>query len=145
MARTQKLSGGPGAEEPEALRIDKWLWFARFFKSRSLASQFCGTGRVRIAGNIVGKASHMVRVDDVLTFPLREEIRVIKIVALGTRRGPAREAVLLYEDLSPPGAAQREAAGNKNAEPKTGVAAREPGSGRPTKRERRLTDRLRES
>lgn len=140
MARTQKQGGGPAAEEPEALRIDKWLWFARFFKSRSLASQFCGTGRVRIAGNIVGKASHMVRVDDVLTFSLREQIRVIKIVALGTRRGPAREAVLLYEDLAPPSAAPK-----KSSDTEAGVASREPGSGRPTKRERRLTDRLRDS
>ncbi len=138
MAGTQDEKGGTAAGE--ALRIDKWLWFARFFKSRSLASQFCGTGRVRIAGNVVGKASHMVRVDDVLTFPLREHIRVIKIVALGTRRGPAREAVLLYEDLAPPGAAPK-----KTAEAEAGVASRDPGSGRPTKRERRLTDRLRDS
>ncbi len=125
------------AAEPEALRIDKWLWFARFFKSRNLASQFCGAGRVRIAGNSVSKASHMVRVDDVLTFPLREQVRVIRILALGSRRGPAREAVLLYEDLAPPSAAPK-----KSDDAETGVASREPGSGRPTKRERRLTDRL---
>lgn len=140
MGRTQDDKGGTAAGETEALRIDKWLWFARFFKSRSLATQFCGSGRVRMAGSIVGKASHMVRVDDVLTFSLREQVRVIKILALGTRRGPAREAVLLYEDLAP----QSEAP-EKSGEAEAGVAAREPGSGRPTKRERRLTDRLRES
>lgn len=129
-----------GANDPEALRIDKWLWFARFFKSRSLATQFCATGRIRIAGNIVSKASHMVRAEDVLTFPQRDRVRVIKILALGTRRGPAREAVLLYEDLSPE---EPRATG----EDKTAVeiGAREPGSGRPTKRERRHLDRLRET
>ncbi len=140
MGRAQDDRTGTAAGEAEALRIDKWLWFSRFFKSRSLATQFCGTGRVRIGGAIVGKASHMVRVGDVLTFPLREHVRVIKILALGVRRGPAREAVLLYEDLAPPSAAPK-----KSSDSDAGVASREPGSGRPTKRERRLTDRLREN
>lgn len=128
------------AGEPDALRVDKWLWFARFFKSRSLATQFCASGRIRIGGNIVNKASHMVRVEDVLTFPQHDRVRVIRILALGTRRGPAREAVLLYEDLSPekPAATDEEKA-------EAVVATREPGSGRPTKRERRHLDRLRDS
>ncbi len=140
MGRMQDDKTGTVTGEAEALRVDKWLWFARFFKSRSLATQFCGTGRVRIGGTIVGKASHMVRAGDVLTFPLREQVRVIRILALGVRRGPAREAVLLYEDLAPPSAAPK-----KSSDSDAGVASREPGSGRPTKRERRLTDRLREN
>ncbi|WP_282604971.1 RNA-binding S4 domain-containing protein [Pelagibius sp. Alg239-R121] len=140
MVRSQNDRGGTASDETEALRIDKWLWFARFFKSRSLASQFCGAGRVRIAGNIVGKASHMVRVEDILTFPLRDRVRVIKIVALGSRRGPAREAVLLYEDLSP-----ETVKPTGDSDSTAGVAEREPGSGRPTKRERRHLDRLREN
>lgn len=139
-SRKEACKGGTGEGEPESLRIDKWLWFARFFKSRSLATQFCASGRIRIAGNIVNKASHVVRVDDVLTFPQRDRVRVIRILALGTRRGPAREAVLLYEDLAPetPAAAAPE-------ETPASVGAREPGSGRPTKRERRHLDRFRES
>lgn len=140
MAAPKSSHGAQGADEPESLRIDKWLWFARFFKSRSLASQFCASGRIRIAGSIVSKASYMVRVEDILTFPQRDRVRVVKILALGTRRGPAREAVLLYEDLSPESPA---AAGE--AETVSGVAAREPGSGRPTKRDRRHLDRLRDS
>jgi ribosome-associated heat shock protein Hsp15 len=140
MAEAERDRRASAGGEPEAVRVDKWLWFARFFKSRSLASQFCATGRIRIGGNAVNKASHIVRLDDVLTFPLHDRIRVVRIVALGTRRGPAREAVLLYEDLSP----QAEAS-SSSGESGSAVASRLPGSGRPTKRDRRHLDRLRDS
>jgi ribosome-associated heat shock protein Hsp15 len=85
-----------------ALRLDKWLWYARFFKSRSTASRVCAAGRLRIGGVVISKAHHQVRLGDVITFPQARLIRVIKVLALGTRRGPAPEARLLYEDLMPP-------------------------------------------
>jgi len=83
----------------ERLRLDKWLWFARFFKSRSLAQKLCESGRLRINGQVVRKTHQTLRPGDVLTFPKGRDIRVIRVVALGTRRGPAPEAQTLYEDL----------------------------------------------
>ncbi|MBM3488763.1 MAG: RNA-binding S4 domain-containing protein [Alphaproteobacteria bacterium] len=81
------------------IRLDKWLWQARFFKSRTLASRLCAEGRVRIGGRIVDKAHHPVRSGDVLTFPQARTVRAVRIVALGTRRGPPAEARGLYADL----------------------------------------------
>ena len=125
---------GPGGPLP-GLRLDKWLWYARFCKSRSLASQLCREGRVRVNRAVVAKPNHTVRPDDVLTFAQGHHVRIIRVVALGVRRGPATEARALYDDLAPPEAAPR---------PLEAVPGlRLPGSGRPTKRERRDTDRLR--
>jgi len=118
------------------LRLDKWLWHARFARTRSLAAKLVAAARFRINGNPTEKAHHAVRPGDVLTFPLGPHIRVIKVLALGTRRGPAPEARLLYEDLDPPKA-------TPSVPKEPAVAAREDGTGRPTKRERRATDRLR--
>lgn len=118
-----------------SLRADKWLWFARFFRSRGLAASLCQSGRLRVNKVIARKAHQPVRVGDVLTFPQGPHIRVVAVKALGRRRGPAPEARLLYDDLAPPRAMP--------GEPLLAAAAREPGSGRPTKAERRATDRLR--
>jgi ribosome-associated heat shock protein Hsp15 len=120
----------------EQIRLDKWLWFARFLKSRTLAAGLCAEGRVRIAGKVVSKPSQAVKVGDVLTFPLHDYVRVIAVKALGVRRGPAEEARTLYDDLSPPVPKPRDAA------PEQG--ARDPGAGRPTKSDRRAIDRLTE-
>jgi len=130
-----------GAASPESLRADKWLWFARFFKSRSLATQICQAGKLRLSGQGVVKAHYKVKVGDVLTFPQAHHIRVIKVLALGSRRGPASEAQQLYEDLKPPEAGSRLPQGTPDA---LTTAQREPGSGRPTKRDRRALERLRE-
>ena len=116
------------------LRLDKWLWYARFFKTRSLAAKLCAAGAIRIGGAPVTKAHHSVKPGDVLTFAQERHIRVIKIVALGVRRGPAPEAQALYEDLSPPAP--------ETAMPR--AAERPSGTGRPTKAERRATEKLRE-
>ncbi|MEM7169975.1 MAG: RNA-binding S4 domain-containing protein [Pseudomonadota bacterium] len=122
----------------EGLRLDKWLWYARFFKSRSLATQVCNGGKVRVAGQAVSKAHMTVRPDMILTFPQGQHIRVIKVLALTSRRGPASEAQQLYEDLKPPERASRLPKGTPPP-----VAKRESGSGRPTKKDRRATDRWR--
>ena len=84
---------------PESSRLDKWLWQARFFKTRALASKICAAGRVRIDGERVTKAHAATRPGNVLTFPQARDIRVVRVVALGTRRGPAVEAQTLYDDL----------------------------------------------
>lgn len=119
------------------LRVDKWLWYARFFKTRTLAAKVCNSGQLRLGGEPVTKAHSRIKVGDVLTFPQGRHIRVIKVLVLGSRRGPAPEAQALYEDLKPPSAENR-------LPPKTGPR-RSQGSGRPTKKDRRALDRLTES
>ncbi len=108
------MTGGPSAADQGAdsadsadsagtgLRIDKWLWYARFCKTRGLAARLAAGGRLRCAGAIVTKPHHPVRPGLVLTFPLGRHIRVIRVVALGHRRGPPAEARGLYQDLEPP-------------------------------------------
>ncbi|WP_135080938.1 RNA-binding S4 domain-containing protein [Terasakiella sp. SH-1] len=123
-------------EAPESLRVDKWLWHARFFKSRTLAAKFVTSGKLRVNGSLISKAHVQLKSEDVLTFPLGPHIRLIRVIQMGLRRGPATEARTLYEDLDPP-----QPKAKKPKEPK--VAEREPGSGRPTKRERRKMDQWR--
>ncbi|MBO88800.1 MAG: hypothetical protein CMP14_04715 [Rickettsiales bacterium] len=84
------------------LRIDKWLWYARFFKSRNLSAKLAASGRLRVNRKVVYRSKHTVQPGDILTFPKGKHIRVIEVVALGERRGPAAEAQMLYRDLSPP-------------------------------------------
>ena len=82
----------------DALRIDKWLWQARFFKSRALAAKAVAAG-IRINGQRTDKTHALVRPGDVLTFKQAKSVRLIRVEAIGTRRGPAPEAVTLYADL----------------------------------------------
>ncbi|MBC8239868.1 MAG: RNA-binding S4 domain-containing protein [Alphaproteobacteria bacterium] len=125
----------------QTLRIDKWLWYARFLKSRTQAAALCSSGKLRLNSETVHKPHQVLRVGDVLTFPLGLYIRVISVSALTTRRGPATEAQALYEDLDPPQPKSR--AENSTDARVAPVATRERGSGRPTKTERRASDRLR--
>jgi ribosome-associated heat shock protein Hsp15 len=83
-------------------RIDKWLYFARVVKSRSLAQKLATSGRVRIDGEKCGQASESVKPGDVLTITLERRILVYRVLSPGTRRGPAEEARTLYEDMSQP-------------------------------------------
>jgi ribosome-associated heat shock protein Hsp15 len=119
------------------MRIDKWLWAARFFKTRTDAQRHVTRGRLRLDGKVMSKPHRLVRTGDVLTFPKAEDIRVIKVVAMATRRGPASEASLLYEDLAPPQPRLK-----SDAPRPIPFEQRAPGAGRPTKRERREIDRL---
>lgn len=105
-------------------RIDKWLWFARIAKSRTLAQKLAISGRVRINRERNDSASQPVKVGDTLTIGLESGVRVLRILATGSRRGPAAEARLLFEDVSPPA-------------PPASTETRDPGTGRPTKRDRR--------
>jgi len=109
---------------PPRLRVDKWLWQARFFKSRARAGEVAQSGRLRINGGRCEKPAQPVRPGDVLTFPQARAVRVVRIEALGTRRGPAAEAAGLYTDLDPPGPAGA------------------PAGPRPTGRDRRKIDAL---
>ena len=130
-------AASPDKPRAETQRVDKWLWRARFFKTRGLTADLAGSGRLRINSEHVAKPAQTVRPGDVLTFPQGGRIRVIRIEALGTRRGPAPEARALYTDLD-------ETAPTRKSDPKPAPPVeRETGTGRPTKKERREIDALR--
>lgn len=86
----------------ESLRIDKWLWFARFFKTRSLAAAVVAEGEVLLNGAVVAKTSALVRAGDELIFPAGKRRRRVTVLRLGDRRGPAPEAQALYREEEPP-------------------------------------------
>ena len=115
-------------------RLDKWLWAARMFKSRSLAAQACDGGKGEVNAQSA-KPHKVVRVGDLVRVTLRFGKRELRVIALSERRGPAMAARLLYDDLTPPPPPRHE-----RPEP---TAQREAGSGRPTKRERRELDHWR--
>ena len=121
---------------PAGQRVDRWLFFSRAVKSRSLAARLVQAGRVRINRDKATQAADQVKPGDVLTITLDRRVLVYRVLDPGLRRGPAEEARKLYEDLSPPPA-------SKDAPADALPPIRDAGSGRPTKKERRDTDRLR--
>ena len=116
----------------EKLRVDKWLWHARFFKTRTLAAKIVAGGYLRVNSRKAKKSSTCVVAGDVLTFAQEKRVRVIKVLALGTRRGPSSEAKLLYEDLS-------------SIQERDVSAPKFDRKGPPTKKDRRAIAHLRES
>lgn len=106
-------------------RIDKWLWFARFAKTRTTAQKLVQAGHVRVNREKIESASHLLKIGDVLTVTLEHAVRVVRVLACGVRRGPAPEAQALYEEVVPPAALPRQG-----------------GGARPTKRDRRAIDAL---
>ncbi|MGE5511107.1 MAG: RNA-binding S4 domain-containing protein [Bacteroidota bacterium] len=123
-----------GGEDPDpglsrdTGRLDRWLWFARVVKSRTLAAGLVEEGKVRLNRARISKPSQAVRVGDVLTIRVGPRVRILRVARLGQRRGPPAEAQTLYEELLPQPVAEDAAAP---------VGERLAGSGRPTKRERR--------
>ncbi|OAN72838.1 RNA-binding S4 domain-containing protein [Seohaeicola sp.] len=109
------------------MRIDKWLWHARFFKTRTLAAAIVSAGHVRINSVKASKPAQGIAPGDVLTFMQGDHVRVVRVLAHGVRRGPATEAQTLYEDMTP----AREDVPSV-PQPQDG--------GRPTKRDRRIFD-----
>jgi ribosome-associated heat shock protein Hsp15 len=133
MNDTTPASLSPGLGQ----RIDKWLWFTRAIKSRTLAAELVTEGRVRINRVRAEKPSQLVKPGDVLTIGMGGRVRILEVVAPGVRRGPAIEAQTLYKDLTPPPPPREPGMGDQSS-------GRDVGSGRPTKRDRRLTDKLHE-
>ncbi len=114
-------------EDPRpTIRLDKWLWHARFFKARTTAAALVADGKVRVNSDRVTKPARAVGAGDVLTFSQEDMIRVVRIVGTGTRRGPAPEAQALYDDLTP-----------EKPKDETSQNPRFEGKGRPGKAERR--------
>ena len=121
------------------VRLDKWLWYARFFKTRSLATKLISSGKLRINGEVTSKPHRQAQIGQVLTFAQGSHIRVIRIVEIGKCRGPAAEAETLYTDLEPPPTRKTDKEvrlHNRRFE------SRLTGSGRPTKKDRREITRL---
>lgn len=81
------------------VRIDKWLWQARFYKSRGLATEIVAEGHCRVNGVRIAKPSHLVGTGDTLTIPHGDRIRLVRVLDIAHRRGPATEAQSLFLDL----------------------------------------------
>jgi len=115
-------------EPHQKIRIDKWLWQSRHFKTRTNAAKAVSGGHVRVNSRRVLKPSFAVGIGDVLAFRQGKGLRVVRVVALTDRRGPSAEALALYEDLA-------RSRGKTAARP-------EPSSGRPNRKERRIAAQL---
>jgi ribosome-associated heat shock protein Hsp15 len=121
----------------EGQRVDRWIWHARVVRTRSLAVELAESGRIRVNGQRVNAPARMVRTGDVLTIALHSSVKVLRVIGFAERRGSARDIAPLYEDLSEP-------APPRSAPTPPTAPSREPGSGRPTKRDRRALDRMRQ-
>jgi ribosome-associated heat shock protein Hsp15 len=117
-------------------RVDKWLWHARVVRTRTAAAALAAEGHVRVNGRRIDAPSHAVRAGDVLTIALDRTVRILRVLAFADRRRGAEAAAVLWDDLTPPPASAPSPGPNA-------IALREPGAGRPTKRDRRALDRLR--
>ena len=130
---------GPGETGSRKERLDRFLFFSRAVKSRTLAQKIIEAGSIRVNSERTDRTDHKVGAGDVLTMSLHGKILVWRILDPGTRRGPASEAQGLYEDISPPAPPRAERSPYEAA-----IAERPVGAGRPTKKERRETDALRD-
>ena len=130
---------GPAETPLRKERLDRFLFFSRAVKSRTLAQEIIESGAIRINSARMERSDHKVGAGDVLTMSIHGRVLVWRILDPGTRRGPASEAQGLYEDISPSMPPRAERSPYEAA-----IAERSPGAGRPTKRERRETDRLRD-
>jgi len=87
------------AEGGAKIRLDKWLWFARVVKTRAIAQELAGSGHVRVNGQRAESAARAIRIGDVLTIALPSRVRLLKVQDVAERRGPASDAVRLYQEL----------------------------------------------
>ena len=119
----------------EKIRLDTWLWYARFYKSRSLSSKAILSGKLRVNSDKIIKPASKVKINDVLTINHANMVRIIKVQSLGVRRGPANEAQKLYEDLS---GDTKGASNIKHVSEKS----KKDTNKRPTKKDRRILDKI---
>ena len=142
------MSAGAAEEAATAAgtqRLDKWLWFARFVKTRTLATDIVAAGKVRLNRVRIDKPAQTVRAGDVLTLNLNRRIQLVRVLGIAERRGPSAAARSLYEELTADGVVikpQSPPPGVGRPPSEVSPAMRPVGSGRPTKRERREIDRL---
>ena len=122
-------------QEKKTIRLDLYLFYIRLFKSRNLATKFITTSRVRIAGQVTQKPHKLVSINDVLILPINNTIKILKIINIPHRRGPFLESMCFYEDLTPINKIE----GRTQKKDQIKFVER---VGRPTKLERRQTDKL---
>ena len=121
--------------ENKNIRSDLYLFYIRIFKSRNLATKFINSNRLRILGQVIQKPHKLISTGDVLSLSIQDNIKILKVVDIPNRRGPFSEALNYYEDLTP----------FKTQENKVNVSSKfkfVERVGRPTKLERRQTDKL---
>ncbi|GIS10133.1 MAG: RNA-binding protein S4 [Alphaproteobacteria bacterium] len=121
--------------EKKTLRLDIYLYYIRIFKSRSIATKFVSTNRLRISGQVTQKPHKMISIGDVLTITINDNIKILKVLDIPNRRGPYSESLNFYEDITPIEIIPKKESLNIDIKFVERV-------GRPTKRERRQTDRL---
>ena len=119
----------------KTIRLDIYLYYIRIFKSRRLANQFVSFNRLRISGQVTQKAHKMISIGDVLTMTIKDTVKIFRVLDIPNRRGPYSESLNFYEDITPIENIKK----NEDLKPNIKFVDR---VGRPTKRERRLTDRL---
>ena len=125
----------PNILEKKTIRLDIYLYYIRIFKSRSIATKFVSTNRLRISDQVTQKPHKMISIGDVLSITINDNIKILKVLDIPKRRGPFSESLNFYEDITPIETVQ------KKKIRKTDIKFVER-VGRPTKRERRQTDRL---
>ncbi len=121
--------------EKKKLRLDIYLYYIRIFKSRSISTKFILTNRLRISGQVTQKPHKMISIGDVLTMTIKDNIKVLKVLDIPIRRGSYSESLNFYEDITPIESISKK----ESHKPDIKFVKR---VGRPTKRERRQTDRL---
>ena len=121
--------------EKKTLRLDIYLYYIRIFKSRSIATKFVSTNRLRISGQVTQKPHKMISIGDVLTMTINDNIKILKVLDIPNRRGPYSESLNFYEDITPIENVPKKESIKLDIKFVERV-------GRPTKRERRQTDRL---
>ena len=119
----------------KTIRLDIYLYYIRIFKSRRLANQFVSFNRLRISGQVTQKAHKMISIGDVLTMTIKDTVKIFRVLDIPNRRGPYSESLNFYEDITPIENIKK----NEDLKPNIKFVDR---VGRPTKRERRQTDRL---
>ena len=123
------------AFEKKNIRLDLYLFYIRLFKSRNLATKFIISNRLRISGQVTQKPHKLISIGDVLSLPIQDYVKILKVVDIPKRRGPFSEALNYYEDITPLKTQENKV----NVTPKFKFVER---VGRPTKLERRQTDKL---
>ena len=119
----------------KTLRLDLYLYYIRIFKSRSLATKFISSNRLRISGKVIQRPHKLISAGDVLTMTINDNIKILKVLDIPNRRGPYSESLNFYEDITP----FENIPKKESLKPEIKFVER---VGRPTKRERRLTDKL---
>ena len=121
--------------EKNTLRLDIYLYYIRIFKSRSLATKYISSNSLRISGQVTQKPHKLISIGDVLSMTIRDNVKILKVLDIPKRRGPYSESLNFYEDITPTEIIPKKQSRKTDIKFVKRV-------GRPTKRERRQTDRL---